>query len=96
MKELGELKQTLILGDQETFFKLLDVFYKRIKEENSLDGEEFLSEIEAMKMLKITSKSTMFSYRANGLPFHQIGRKVLIYKRSDLEAFINRHRVEGF
>lgn len=96
MKELGQLKQTLILGDEETFFKLLDVFYKRIKEENTIDGEVFLSESEAMAVLKITSKSTMFSYRSNGLPYHQIGRKILIYKKSDLEAFINRHRIEGF
>lgn len=96
MKELVNIKQTLILGDEETFFQLLDAFYKRVKEENISDGDTFLSETEVMNLLKISSKSTLWSYRSNGLTYHQIGKRVILYKKSDVIEFINQHKVKGF
>ena len=94
MKEIKNLKEALILGNEETFFLLLDTFYKRVKEENTSDEETFLNESESMEVLKITSKTTLWMYRTKlGLPYYQIGKRVILYRKSDLISFIKKHKV---
>jgi hypothetical protein len=94
MKEIKNLKEALILGNEETFFILLDNFYKRVKEENTSDEETFLNESESMEVLKITSNTTLWMYRTMlGLPYYQIGKRVILYRKSDLISFIKKHKV---
>lgn len=85
--------RTLILSDEDTFFELLEKFYRQIKAE---DQEEYMTEKETMKLLGISSKSTLFQYRSNGLPYYQIGKRVILYKRSEVVQFIESHKVQGF
>ncbi len=92
---IGDLNnmRTLILSDEETFFKLLEKFYQQLKSKDEV--EEFYTEKEAMQLLGISSKSTLFQYRSNGLPYYQIGKRVILYKRSEVIDFINLHKVSG-
>ncbi len=85
--------RTLILSDEETLFELLNRFYKQIKAE---EKDEYMTEKETMKLLGISSKSTLFQYRSNGLPYYQIGRRVILYKRSEVVQFIESYKVHGF
>ncbi len=94
MKEDLNNMRTLILSDEETFFKLLEKFYQQLKSKEEV--EEFLSEQETMKLLNITSKSTLFRYRSTGLGFYQIGKRVILYKKSEVIEFIEQHKVSGF
>lgn len=86
--------RTLILSDEDTFFKLLEKFYKQLQSKDEV--EEFMTEKETMKLLGISSKSTLFQYRSNGLPYYQIGKRVILYKRSEVIGFIEKHKVSGF
>ena len=94
MKNIQNLKEALTQGNDETFFFLLDAFYKRVKEENSSEQEIFFNESETMAYLKITSKTTLWTYRTKlGLPYFQIGKRVILYRKSDLISFIKKHKV---
>ena len=97
MKEIKNLKEALILGNDETVFRLLDAYEKRRELRNLHNGndeETFLNESESMEVLKITSKTTLWMYRTKlGLPYYQIGKRVILYRKSDLISFIKKHKV---
>lgn len=97
MKEIKSLKEALILGNDETVFRLLDAYEKRRELKNLHNGDDeetFLNESESMEVLKITSKTTLWMYRTKlGLPYYQIGKRVILYRKSDLISFIKKHKV---
>jgi len=97
MKEIKNLKEALTQGNDEIVFRLLDAYEKRRglrNPHNGNDEETFLNESETMAYLKISSKTTLWMYRTKlGLPYYQIGKRVILYKKSDLISFIKKHKV---
>lgn len=79
----------LILSDEETFFRLLDLFYERIIREKKV-LPEWISEKDAMAILLIKSKSTLQKMRdSNSFTFSSLSTKHIIYSRSSILEFIN-------
>ena len=57
---------------------------------SKLGGEQYLTDKETVRLLKI-SKRTLQGYRLGGkLPFYRIGAKIL-YRMSDIEHFLKTH-----
>ncbi len=93
MSQIEKIKNSLYSGDTQNFFKLLDEWYESTRQENTSDKNIFYSETEAMSYMKVLSKTTMWSYRTKlDLPYFQIGR-IILYRKSDLIEFIQKHKV---
>jgi len=93
MNAIEKIKNALYSGDTQSFFKILDEWYENTTQENTPDKDIFYSESEAMTFMKVSSKTTMWHYRTKlELPYFQIGR-IILYRKSDLVAFIEKHKV---
>lgn len=89
-------KSSLILMDEEAFYQAIQKLFQQFKAEQK-EGDIYLSESETMKMLKITSKTTLWNYRNSGkLPYYQINKRVILYLKSEVEEFIKQHKVNTF
>lgn len=83
--DLEQFKKELLT---EVKFLLKEVIQEGIK-------KDWLTENEACKKLDV-SKSTIQNYRKNGvLPFSQFGNKIK-YKRTDLQAFLERNYIKNY
>ena len=88
--------QTLILSDEETLFRLLEKFYDRISREKT-ELPEWVSEAEAMNMLGIKSKTTLWKLRSAGkISYSQMGKKVILYKRESIQEYIELNEQSKF
>lgn len=88
------LKRKLIQGDDDAVLRVFDLFYQRIKQDHISDEDTFFSESETMDFLKISSKTTLWNYRTKmGLPFYQIGKRIILYRKSELIDFIQEHKM---
>lgn len=55
---------------------------------------DLMSDKEAAEYLRITSRTLRLWRAVRGLPFIKITSKEIRYRRSDLDSWLNRHRVE--
>jgi len=69
----------------------LDTVINLLNEGIPSNTEEILTEREAQDYLKVSAK-TMYNYRSKGLSYFQV-QKAIRYRKSDLDKFINKHRV---
>ena len=58
---------------------------------------DWIDESEAMKLLNVSSKTTLFAYRTEGkIRYSQMGKKILLYSRSSINDFISKHTKHTF
>ena len=84
--------------EDEAFYRLVDEVIQRAKQ---LHGEKVLDKwidgAEAMRMLRITSKTTLQKLRDEGkIRFSQPMPKVLLYDSESILAYIESHAKETF
>lgn len=73
----------------------LDAINTKLSLKNKQLSEQWLDNVELMKLLKI-SKRTAQHYRDNGLiSFSQVGNKIY-YKLSDVEELMKKHYNKSF
>ncbi|WP_159523767.1 helix-turn-helix domain-containing protein [Sunxiuqinia indica] len=60
-----------------------------------LSSKKWLNEKEAIVYLGMGNANTFQHWRNTGLQYYQPGRKIL-YKRADLDKWIEQHQVKGF
>lgn len=78
--------------EEQSFYELLDKLYERFEEKYGKQESEWVDEKEAMQILNIRSKSTLSSYRNQDLiRFSQSSRKLILYHKPSLIAFIESH-----
>lgn len=87
--------QTLLLADQETFYRLVETIYERMLKEKQV-LPEWISEKEALDILGIRSKTTLSKYRNSGYISFSKMNKIILYKRSSLYEFIESKSHEKF
>jgi len=73
-----------------TFYQLVKQVCERLKQEDSKQtGSDFIGEKEAMKLLGITSKSTLQKYRdLSCITFYKLSGRKILYSKSSIESFI--------
>lgn len=83
-------RSVFIHMDTVTFYQLIKQVYERLKQEDSKQTDsDFIGEKEAMKLLGITSKSTLQKYRDHSyITFYKLSSRKILYSKSSIESFI--------
>lgn len=87
----------VICLQDEAFYALIDEVVARMKEKQGITRDKWISPEEAMKMLRITSKTTLQKFRDEGkIRFSQPEKKIILYDIDSIEEFLNKHAHEKF
>ncbi len=96
MPEIGN-RLDIICLESEAFYALIEEVVTRLQEKNSIGQEKWISDVEAMQLLHISSKTTLQKYRDEGLiRFSQPSKKVILYDRDSILEFINVNAKDTF
>jgi hypothetical protein len=86
----------VITLEEEAFFALIEKVTARLNE----DGEKnwkWISEEEAMRALDIKSKTTLQKLRdENAIRYAQPSRKIILYDRDSINAYLEKHTNKRF
>lgn len=88
----------VICLEDKAFYALLDEVVARIKDQNpETHSDKWVSGEAAMRMLGITSKTTLADYRNKGkIRYSQPRKKTILYDRESIEAFLNDNAFDTF
>ena len=82
----------IICLHDEAFFALVEQVVARIKEKEKIHHDKWISGEEAMKMLRIQSKSTLQKYRDEGkVRFTQPDKKTILYDTASILDFLEKN-----
>ena len=87
----------VICLQDEAFYTLIEKVVDRIKEKQSIKTDKWISGEEAMKILRITSKTTLQKLRDEGkIRFSQPEKKIILYDVSSINDYLNKNAQETF
>lgn len=87
----------VICLEEEAFYALVEQVVARIKDQLGDKKEKWISDIDAMSLLNITSKTTMQKLRDEGkIRFTQPNKKMILYDRDSIESFLELHAKNTF
>ena len=91
----------VICLEEEAFHSLIEEVVKRMSAKVSLVEQEadwkWISDVQAMELLKIKSKTTLQELRDNGeIRFSQPRKKIILYDRDSINEYLERHARETF
>jgi hypothetical protein len=87
----------VICLEEPAFYVLIDKVVVYIKEKHEIKEEKWLSPDEALKKLKITSKTTLQKYRDEGkIRFTQDSRKIILYDADSIREYLEKHAKDTF
>ena len=96
MPEFGN-RLDIICLESDAFYSLIEEVVQRLKEQNNIERERWIEDTEAMRLLHISSKTTLQKYRDEGLiRFSQPSRKVILYDRISILDFLNTKAKDTF
>lgn len=79
------------------FYSLIEEVVNRIKQEQNISEDRWISGEEAMKKLRITSKTTLQKMRDEGkIRFSQPERKIILYDVESINAYLEKYVKETF
>lgn len=89
MPEFGN-RLDIICLESDAFYALVEEVVDRLKDKNQIGHDKWIDDEEAMRLLRISSKTTMQRYRDEGLiRFSQPSRKLILYDRDSILDFLN-------
>ena len=87
----------VICFQDEAFYTLLEAITLRIKDKYATKEDKWISATEAMKKLRITSKSTLQKLRDTGaIRFSQPEKKLILYDVDSIYTYIEKYVKETF
>lgn len=88
--------QVICLQD-EAFYALIDRVIERLQEKQGGKPDKWISGEETMKMLRITSKTTLQKLRDEGkVRFSQPEKKIILYDVDSIHDYLNKHAKSTF
>lgn len=91
-----ELDKRVISLDTDAFQALIDKVVSYVKEAH-YPKQEWVNEHEAMRLLNVSSKTTMSAWRSQGkLLYSQPAKKIILYSRRSIEELIKKHSRHTF
>ncbi len=88
--------QVICLQD-EAFYALVERVVERIKEKQNKTSDKWIGGEEAMKILRITSKTTLQKLRDEGkIRFSQPEKKIILYDTDSIEEYLNKNARQTF
>lgn len=88
--------QVICLED-EAFYALVDKLANYLKEKHGTKEDKWISGEEAMKKLRITSKSTLQKLRDEGkIKFSHPEKKIILYDTDSINEYLEKHAKKTF
>ncbi len=79
------------------FYTLVERVVARIQEKQSSKANQWLSGEETMRLLRITSKTTLQKLRDEGkIRFSQPEKKIILYDAASIQEYLTKHAHETF
>lgn len=87
----------VICLEEDAFYTLVEQVVARLKKEHSKEKAKWVSDEEAMSLLKIKSKTTLQKLRDEGkIRFSQPQKKVIVYDTDSINQYLERNAREIF
>jgi Helix-turn-helix domain len=87
----------VICLEDEALYALVEKVVGRIEEKHFVGANRWISGEEAMKMLRITSKTTLQKLRDEGkIRFSQPEKKIILYDVDSIHSYLNTHARNTF
>ena len=87
----------VICLQDEAFYALIEKVVARIKKKQGIKQDKWISGEEAMKILRISSKTTLQKLRDEGkLRFSQPEKKIILYDNDSINEYLGKHVNETF
>nr|WP_299073030.1 helix-turn-helix domain-containing protein [uncultured Allomuricauda sp.] len=88
----------VICLETKAFYDLVDKVVKQMKGvEGSNIQDKWVSEKEAMRLLRVTSKTTISQLRNNGdIRFSQPRKKIILYDTDSINEYLEKHAKNTF
>ncbi|MCH8903027.1 MAG: helix-turn-helix domain-containing protein [Bacteroidetes bacterium] len=83
---------SVITIESEAFYSLIEEVVERIKEKEGISEDKWISGDEVMKILAISSKTTLQKLRDEGkIRFTQPAKKIILYDRDSVMDYLEKH-----
>jgi hypothetical protein len=90
-------KIEIICIETEAFYKLLEEVLRHFKKDETQEPEKWISGEEAMKRLRIKSKTTLQKMRDEGcIRFSQPEKKIIVYDVDSIKDYLEDFAYEPF
>ena len=87
----------VICLEDEAFYALVEQVVKRIKEKQGIKEDKWISAEEAMRKLRINSKTTLQKLRDEGkIRFSHPEKKIILYDTDSINEYLSKHSHETF
>jgi Helix-turn-helix domain len=87
----------VICLEEPAFYALVDEVVTYIKAKHEIKEDKWISGEEAMKLLHITSKTTLQKFRDEGrIRFFQADRKIILYDRDSINEYLEKNSKDIF
>ncbi len=87
----------VICLQDEAFYALMEEVVQRIKDQQGIKEDKWISPEEAMQKLRITSKTTLQKLRDRGvIRFSHPEKKLILYDIDSIYSYLEKHANETF
>ena len=87
----------VICLEDEAFYTLIERVVKRIKEQEGIKEDKWISTEQAMDKLHIKSKTTLQKLRNEGrIRYSQPDKKIILYDLDSLNEYLEKHSKDTF
>lgn len=87
----------VICLEEDAFYVLIEEVVARLKEKRDRQNDKWISDEQAMQLLNIKSKTTLQKLRDEGkIRFSQPQKKIILYDRDSIEAYLERNARKTF
>jgi hypothetical protein len=87
----------VICMEDTAFYALIEQVITHIREQQNIHEDKWISGEEAMKKLRISSKTTLQKLRDEGaIRFSQPEKKIILYDTESIYQYLNKHAKNTF
>lgn len=87
----------VICLEDEAFYSLVESVVKRIKEQQGIKEDKWISTEEAMNKLRIKSKTTLQKLRDEGqIRYTQPEKKIILYDSDSINEYLEKHSKDKY
>lgn len=87
----------VICLEDKAFYALLEQVVQHIKDKYSIKNDKWISAEEAMRKLRISSKTTLQKFRDEGMiRFSTPAKKIILYDLDSIEEYLEKNAKETF
>ena len=87
----------VICLEEDAFYALIDRVMDRLTVKHNIREDKWISGDEAMKRLRITSKTTLQKFRDEGrIRFTQPDKKIILYDNDSINEYLEKHSKDTF